>query len=141
MLELGRGHVVAIGSNLGLVGKSYCCDYASTKFGIIGFMESLADELHHQRKDFINFTVVNPAAIATGLSKPLDTRFPRLLPVMDTDFAAKEIVEAILRNRVSVTIPRGYRVLYAILRNCSYEVRQLVLDYIGNTVQPNLAED
>jgi all-trans-retinol dehydrogenase (NAD+) len=136
MLEQGRGHIVAISSNLGIVGKGHFCDYAASKHGINGFMESLSDELHQMQKaNLIKLTTVCPAVINTGLSKAVETRFPSLFPILDTRYAAKKTINAILRNETFLVIPRGYRYLYAFSRNFPQRVSQLLYDYIGNTVE------
>ncbi|KAI1290033.1 Epidermal retinol dehydrogenase 2 [Halotydeus destructor] len=136
MLSKGEGHIVAISSNLGIIGKSHFCDYAASKHGVNGFMESLADELYQMGKaSQIKCTTVCPAVINTGLSKAVETRFPRLFPIMSPEYAAKKVSSAILRNESLLIIPRGYRYLYAAMRNCPFKVQQLLLDYIGNTVE------
>lgn len=43
--------------------------HSATKFGIVGFMESLEDEMKEFRKEFIKFTTICPAAIETGKNK------------------------------------------------------------------------
>lgn len=80
-------------------------------------MDSLADELHQMGKgSLVKLTTVCPAVISTGFSKAVETRFPNLFPIMDTSYAAKEIIGAILRNEMFLIIPRGYRYLYAFTR-------------------------
>lgn len=117
MLSLGEGHIVAVSSNLGLVGKSHFCDYSATKHGINGFMESLSDELRQMGKGgLIKLTTVCPAVINTGLSRAVETRFPSLFPIMSTEYAARKIITAVLRNETFLVIPRGYRWLYACTR-------------------------
>lgn len=79
-------------------------------------MSALEEELRYEKKDFIKLTTICPAAINTGLSKAVETRFPRLLPILDTQKAADLIVEHILKDDTFVIMPVGYKILYYILR-------------------------
>jgi NAD(P)-dependent dehydrogenase (short-subunit alcohol dehydrogenase family) len=58
------GHVVTISSSAGLVGFEYCTAYAAAKFGVEGFMESLAPEVEPFG---IHTTIVNPGFFRTEL--------------------------------------------------------------------------
>jgi NAD(P)-dependent dehydrogenase (short-subunit alcohol dehydrogenase family) len=64
MRKQRSGHVVTISSSAGLVGFEYCTAYAASKFGVEGFMESLAPELEPFG---INTTIVNPGFFRTEL--------------------------------------------------------------------------
>ncbi|RWS25417.1 17-beta-hydroxysteroid dehydrogenase 13-like isoform X1 [Leptotrombidium deliense] len=116
MIKRGKGHIVAISSNMGLYGRCYLTDYSATKFGINGFMEALDDELRVKQKNDIFLTTVCPSAIDTGLSTPRETRFPKLLPVMTVEYACKVIVDGILRDKRSIIFPTGFKLYYYILR-------------------------
>jgi all-trans-retinol dehydrogenase (NAD+) len=100
-------------------------------------MESLEDELRYFHKEYIKLTTICPAAIETGFSKTVETRFPRLFPVMQPDHAADAIIDSILREQRFLTIPFGYNVLYIILLRLPRCIRYLIIDYIGSTAQPN----
>lgn len=56
------GHVVAISSGAGLVGVEFCSAYAASKFGLEGWMESLAPEV---APFGIHTTIVEPANFRT----------------------------------------------------------------------------
>lgn len=142
MLHNNSGHIVAISSNLGIAGKSHFTDYCASKFGVHGLMLSLAAELHEMRKlgpsggkPGIVLTTACPAAINTGLCKTIETRFPRIFPLLETPVAAKIIVDSILRNESQIILPWGYRYLYAFLRNSPQRVSHLMEDYLGNTTE------
>ena len=59
MREQRSGHVVTISSSAGLAGFEYCSAYAASKFGVEGWMESLAAEVEPFG---IHTTIVNPAS-------------------------------------------------------------------------------
>lgn len=65
----------------------------------------------------------------------IETRFPRLFPILDPVEAASTIVDAIRRNEFLLVIPPAYKYLYAILANCPQRVTELIADYLGNTTE------
>ena len=66
------GHVVTISSSAGLVGFEYCTAYAASKFGVEGFMESLAAEV---QPFGIHTTIVNPGFFRTELLTKESTNY------------------------------------------------------------------
>jgi short-subunit dehydrogenase len=104
MLERGRGHVVNVGSIVGLVGGKGESAYASTKGGLAAFTESLRQDLGHAP---VRVSLVTPGAIATPFferrGQPYRRRFPRALAA---DRAAEAIVESIAKDRADVYVPR-----------------------------------
>jgi NAD(P)-dependent dehydrogenase (short-subunit alcohol dehydrogenase family) len=64
------GHIISISSTAGLVGYEYCSAYSASKFGLEGWMESLAHEID---RFGINTTIVEPGFFRTGLLTPAST--------------------------------------------------------------------
>jgi NAD(P)-dependent dehydrogenase (short-subunit alcohol dehydrogenase family) len=58
------GHVISISSGAGLVGFEFCSAYAAAKFGLEGWIESLASEV---ASFGIHTTIVNPGFFRTEL--------------------------------------------------------------------------
>ena len=135
MLHQGKGHVVAISSNLAIVGKSHFTDYSAAKFAVNGLMQALEAELHEMKKRGIRMTTICPAAIDTGLVKSIETRFPRIFPLLNPSTAVGLIVDSILRNEHLLIIPPGYRLLYGFLANCPRKVTLFFADFLGNTTE------
>jgi short-subunit dehydrogenase len=104
MLARGRGHVVNVGSIVGLVGAKGEAGYASTKGGLAAFTESLRQELAGGP---VTVSLVTPGAIATPFferrGQPYTRRFPRALAPEDV---AAAIVEAIAHDRAELYVPR-----------------------------------
>jgi NAD(P)-dependent dehydrogenase (short-subunit alcohol dehydrogenase family) len=69
------GHVVTISSLAGLVGGEYTSAYAASKFGVDGWMESLAAEI---APFGIHTTVVNPGFFRTELLTEESTNYASL---------------------------------------------------------------
>lgn len=66
------GHIVAISSSAGLAGFEFGTAYAASKFGLEGWMESLAPEV---APFGIKTTIVNPGFFRTELLTPESTNF------------------------------------------------------------------
>jgi NAD(P)-dependent dehydrogenase (short-subunit alcohol dehydrogenase family) len=72
MRQQRSGHVIAISSSAGLSGFEFGSAYAASKFGLEGFMESLAPEV---APFGIATTIVNPGFFRTELLTPQSTSF------------------------------------------------------------------
>ncbi|HAH25353.1 MAG TPA: short-chain dehydrogenase/reductase [Prolixibacteraceae bacterium] len=64
------GHIISISSTAGLVGYEYCSAYSASKFGLEGWMDSLAPEV---APFGIHTTIVEPGFFRTGLLTPGST--------------------------------------------------------------------
>jgi all-trans-retinol dehydrogenase (NAD+) len=105
MISRGKGHLVTIASAGGLIGVPRLSDYSASKFAAVGFDESLRVELKRQGHTGIRTTVVCPYYINTGMFDGVQTRFPRLLPIMDAEEAARKIIDAIEKNKQRLIMP------------------------------------
>ncbi len=72
MRKQRSGHVISISSTAGLVGFEFCSAYAASKFGLEGWMESLAVEV---AAFGINTTIVNPGFFRTELLTEQSTTY------------------------------------------------------------------
>ncbi len=66
MMEKNHGHIVSIASAAGLGGVNGLCDYCASKFGAVGFQESLMLEMRAQNKNIYSTTIC-PYYINTGM--------------------------------------------------------------------------
>jgi NADP-dependent 3-hydroxy acid dehydrogenase YdfG/uncharacterized protein YciI len=64
MRQSGGGHIVNVASLAGRVANPGASAYAATKFGVVGFSESVRREVF---KDRIRVTVIEPGVVATEL--------------------------------------------------------------------------
>lgn len=83
MRKQGSGHVVAISSLAGLAGGEYTSAYAASKFGLDGWMESIAPEVEPFG---IHTTVVNPGFFRTTLLTKESTNYA---PTTIEDYAER----------------------------------------------------
>jgi NAD(P)-dependent dehydrogenase (short-subunit alcohol dehydrogenase family) len=82
-----KGQVIAISSVAGLIGQSWCSAYAAAKFGVEGFIESLATEV---QQFGITTTIVEPGFFRTELLTP-DSMVSAEISIDDYAEQTKEI--------------------------------------------------
>jgi all-trans-retinol dehydrogenase (NAD+) len=97
------GHVVNIASASGFIGLPFGATYASSKWAVIGFSESLALELGLQDHPHVHVTCVCPSYVATGLFA--GARPPRATRFLTPERVAQLTVRAVLANRPFVRAP------------------------------------
>jgi NAD(P)-dependent dehydrogenase (short-subunit alcohol dehydrogenase family) len=81
------GHVISISSTAGLTGFEYCSAYATSKFAVEGWMESLQPEV---APFGITTTIVEPGFFRTELLEPESTTWPE--PSID-DYAERNAAQ------------------------------------------------
>lgn len=75
MRKQRSGHILSISSGAGMMGFAYNSAYCAAKFGLEGWMESLAPEVEPFG---IHTTIVNPGFFRTELLSPESTSFAEL---------------------------------------------------------------
>ena len=104
MIEAGGGHIVTMASAGGLIGVSGLSDYCASKFGAVGFHESLRAELRRTAPG-IGTSLIAPFFVRTGMFAGVRTRFPFLLPILDPAKVATATIRAVEKNRAVVVLP------------------------------------
>uniref|UniRef100_A0AAY4APZ7 Short-chain dehydrogenase/reductase 3 n=1 Tax=Denticeps clupeoides TaxID=299321 RepID=A0AAY4APZ7_9TELE len=125
MTSNNHGHLVSISSSAGLIGVNGLADYCASKFAAVGFAESVALELLSTGKNGVKTTIVCPYFINTGMFDGCGTKWPVLLPILEPNYVAKKIVDAILTDQAFLLLPRTLYILMA-LKNI-IPVKQTVL--------------
>jgi all-trans-retinol dehydrogenase (NAD+) len=105
MIERNSGHIITMASAAGLLGVDRQTDYAASKHAAIGFAESLRAELKRAGRTGIKTTIVEPFYVDTGMVKGVESRFPRLLPILEQEEVAARVVRAVMKNQQEVRIP------------------------------------
>lgn len=129
MLERNRGAIVTIASAAGLVGVAKQTDYSASKWGAIGFTESLRAELR-LLNSAVRTLVVAPYYISTGMFEGVTTRFPLLLPIMAPQKVSTKVLNAIEAGRQQLVMPPMVR-LVPPLRILPPAAFDLILDLFG----------
>ena len=102
MLEKNEGHIVTIASMAGQMGVPGLGDYCASKFGAIGFNDSLRIEFTKLKKN-IKTTCICPYYINTGMFNGVSTPF--YAPILEENYTIRRIVDAILQDETTVMIP------------------------------------
>lgn len=102
MLNQNSGHICNIASSGGLISNPKMSVYASSKWAMIGWSDSLRLEMMQKNKS-IKVTTIMPYYINTGMFDGVQSK----IPILEPEAAALTIVKAIEKDKKMVTIP-GY---------------------------------
>ncbi|NUT71982.1 SDR family oxidoreductase [Pseudarthrobacter sp. C4D7] len=129
MVQRGHGTVVTIASAAGMVGVARQTDYSASKFAAFGFNESLRAELRADHTG-VNTLVVCPYYINTGMFDGVQTRWPRILPILGEEDVAAAVLDAIEAGRRKLVLPPLVNLL-PVLRVLPVSVFDRVMDVLG----------
>jgi all-trans-retinol dehydrogenase (NAD+) len=130
MIENNHGHIVTIASSAGLLGVPGLADYCASKHAAVGFDESIRLEMRHLGCDGVKTTCVNPFFIKTGMFEGAASRYPRLLPLLEPEYAASKIVRAIQCNQEVLIMPLAVH-LTPIVRLLPVPIFDQICDWFG----------
>ncbi|WP_417194998.1 SDR family oxidoreductase [Bizionia sp.] len=108
MLQQNSGHICNIASSGGLISNPKMSVYASSKWALIGWSDSLRLEMKQLKKN-IHVTTIMPYYINTGMFDGVKSK----IPILEPEAASLTIIKAIETNKRMVTIP-GY--IYRVTR-------------------------
>ncbi|KAF7706214.1 epidermal retinol dehydrogenase 2 [Silurus meridionalis] len=131
MIAANHGHVVSIASSAGLIGVSGLADYCASKFAAVGFAESIGLEMLAMGCDGVKTTIVCPFFINTGMFEGANTKWPRLMPILEPNYVCRKIVDAVQRDQVYVYLPRSIYVIIALKNLLPVKVGVLLGEYMG----------
>lgn len=120
MLRRNSGHVCTIASAGGMISNPKMSVYAASKWGVIGWSDSVRIELQEMKSN-VHFTTIAPYYINTGM---FDGVKSRIIPILKPEYAAKKVIRAIERNKAFKGIPFGMhfiRFWQAILPTCVFD--------------------
>ncbi|XP_072536195.1 epidermal retinol dehydrogenase 2 isoform X1 [Salminus brasiliensis] len=131
MLQRNHGHLVCVSCHGGVLAMNGLADYCASKFAAIGFAESIALELLVLKKEGIKTTIVCPYLIDTTMFQGCRTKWPSLLPIMDQNEAAKLIVDAVLREKLYLMLPRHLYFLMALKSFMPAKLGIIFINFLG----------
>ena len=97
------GHVVNIASASAFIGLPFGTTYASSKWAVLGFSESLMLELELQGHHHVHVSVICPSYVATRLFH--GARAPLFTQLLTAERVAELTVRAILGNKTHARAP------------------------------------
>lgn len=104
MLRRNKGHICTIASAGGMLSNPKMSVYAASKWGVIGWSDSVRIELQEMKSD-VHITTVAPYYINTGM---FDGVRSRIIPILEPESTAAKIIKAIERNISFKGIPFGF---------------------------------
>jgi short-subunit dehydrogenase len=103
MIERPEAHLVNIASASALIALPYATTYASSKWGVLGFSESIREELRLLGHRHITVTAVCPSYIDTGMAAGVSVPlFSKMLCAADV---AQLVVLAVRKRRELILTP------------------------------------
>ncbi|CAL1609238.1 unnamed protein product [Knipowitschia caucasica] len=108
MKSSNHGHIITVASALGLFSTACVEDYCASKFGAVGFHESLTHELHAENLNGIKTTLVCPYIVDTGMFEGCEIRqeLRSLIPPLEPLYTVQQSMQAILSEQQMICIPR-----------------------------------
>lgn len=102
MLQYGSGHIVNIASASSMTPNPKMSVYASSKWAVMGWSETLRIELERENKELRVLTVC-PGYIDTGMFA--GTKAPLLTPILKPDHITDLILRGVKNNKLFVFAP------------------------------------
>ncbi|XP_071763607.1 epidermal retinol dehydrogenase 2-like [Centroberyx gerrardi] len=131
MMANNHGHLVSIASTAGLIGVNGLADYCASKFAAVGFAESVGLEMLASGKDGVKTTIVCPYFINTGMFDGCQTKWPRLMPILNPDYVVKKIIQAILTDQVYLLMPKSMYLITGLKNILPMKQGILLGQYLG----------
>lgn len=120
MLARDHGHICTIASAAGMLANPKMSAYAASKWGAIGWSDSLRIELASQ-KSRVRVTTVAPYYINTGMFDGVQSK---IFPILDPEKTAAKILKAIEKDKDFSGIPFGFhfiRFWQGVLPTCVFD--------------------
>jgi all-trans-retinol dehydrogenase (NAD+) len=103
LLARPEAHLVNISSGSGLIALPFASTYASTKWAILGFTDSLREELRLLGHRHVGVTTCCPSYISTGQSD--GARPPLLTRMLRPEEVARLVLKGVQKNQEMVLTP------------------------------------
>ena len=103
MLSRNVGHLCTIASAGGMLSNPKMSVYAASKWGAIGWSDSVRIELQEMKSN-VRMTTIAPYYIKTGMFNGVKSVFP----VLEPEYVAKKVIRAIERNKTFKGVPFGF---------------------------------
>lgn len=108
MMAANYGHIISIDSVASYYGTYYLTDYSASKAASHRLQDALSSEMKYSGYDGIRFSSIMPYFMSTGMFDGSKSRF---FSIMDPEYVARKTMDAILKNRAVVFIPRIFNTL------------------------------
>jgi len=109
LLDSDEGHVVNIASASALIALPNAATYASSKWAVLGFTDSLREELELTGRGHVGVSAICPSYINTGMFE--GAKAPLLTPILTPENLASKIVRCVYKNRAHLLTPGLVRLI------------------------------
>ena len=109
LLDSDEGHVVNIASASALIALPNAATYASSKWAVLGFTDSLREELELTGRGHVGVSAICPSYINTGMFE--GARAPLLPPILTPENLASKIVRCVYKKRDHLLTPGLVRLI------------------------------
>ena len=99
MIEKNSGMVVSIASTMGYFTASRLSDYCASKHAVVGFHNAVRLEMKKINAN-IDFVLICPNAINTGMFKGIKLGFQWLVPILEPNEVSMATIDAIKKRKV-----------------------------------------
>lgn len=137
MLSRNHGHVVSVASSAGLFGFCHMSDNCTSKFAMVGMMESLDHELQLAGYDGIYTTIIFPTSINTSLYAKSRHLFNYITKPKSAHYVAQKVMHAVLVNQKNVCIPKVLYLLAVVKSIIPSKGFTLLANFILQPSRPN----
>ena len=131
LIDGPAGHLVNVASASGFVGLPFGSTYASSKWAVIGFGESIRLELKKLGHRHVGVTSVCPSYIDTGMFAGVKP--PKLTRFLTPDDVANQVVAAVQHNRPFVLEPWIVKLTPFLVNTLPQPVADMVSEAFGAT--------
>ncbi len=129
LLAQSEGHLVNVASASALIPLPNAATYASSKWAVLGFTESLREELRLAGHRNVTVTAVCPSYINTGMFNGV--KAPLLTRLLTPEWLADQIVRCVLKRKEQLVAPALVNLLPLAKATWPHRVFGWLLDLIG----------
>jgi short-subunit dehydrogenase len=109
LLDSDEGHIVNIASASALIALPNAATYASSKWAVLGFTDSLREELELTGRGYVGVSAICPSYISTGMFE--GAKAPLLTPILTPENLAAKIVRCVKKRKTHLLTPGLVRLI------------------------------
>jgi short-subunit dehydrogenase len=109
LLDSDEGHIVNIASASALIALPNAATYASSKWAVLGFTDSLREELELTGRGHVGVSAICPSYISTGMFE--GAKAPLLTPILTPENLAAKIVHCVKKRKAHLLTPGLVRLI------------------------------
>lgn len=129
LLEAEEGYLVNIASASGFIGLPWGSSYAASKWGAIGFSESIRLELKRLGHRHVGVTTVCPSYVSTGMFEGV--RQPLMTPFLTAEKLARKVEKAVRKSDPFVLEPAMVKIMPFLKASLPTGASDTILDVFG----------